>query len=84
MEPPVETTEPASVTSYTVQNNDNLEKISQKVYGTSKKWKQIFEANQDQLKNPDRIYAGMVLKIPDKESPQPRVRMNLRACRTID
>jgi nucleoid-associated protein YgaU len=65
MEPPLASEgKPASVTSYTVQNNDNLEKISQKVYGTSKKWKQIFEANKDQLKNPDRIYAGMVLKIP--------------------
>jgi nucleoid-associated protein YgaU len=56
----------AAASSYTVQNNDNLEKISQKVYGVSGKWRQIFEANKDQLKNPDRIYAGMVLKIPQE------------------
>lgn len=50
--------------SYTVLNNDTLEKISQKVYGTSKKWKKIYEANSDRLKDPNRIYAGQVLKIP--------------------
>ncbi len=55
-----------SVTSYTVQNNDTLQKISIKVYGTSKRWKTIFEANSDQLKSPDKIYAGQVLKIPQK------------------
>jgi LysM repeat protein len=54
----------ASVSSYTVLNNDTLEKISQKVYGTSRKWKKIYEANSDKLKNPNRIYAGQVLKIP--------------------
>lgn len=52
------------VTSYVVEANDTLQKISMKVYGTSKKWKQIFEANSDRLKSPDRIYAGQELKIP--------------------
>ena len=71
IEKPIETAvatagKSSSVTSYTVQNNDNLEKISKKVYGTSKNWKKIYEANRDQLKNPDRIYAGMVLKIPQE------------------
>lgn len=55
-----------SVSSYTVQNNDTLQKISSKIYGTSKKWKKIFEANADQLKTPDRIYAGQVLTIPQE------------------
>jgi nucleoid-associated protein YgaU len=54
----------AKVTTYVVQNNDTLEKISQKVYGSSKKWRRIYEANQDKLKSPDRIYAGQELKIP--------------------
>ena len=54
----------AKVTSYTVERNDTLQKISQKVYGTSKKWKLIYEANKDSLKSEDRIYAGQVLKIP--------------------
>ncbi|PIY82157.1 MAG: hypothetical protein COX96_07755 [Candidatus Omnitrophica bacterium CG_4_10_14_0_2_um_filter_44_9] len=55
-----------SVSSYTVQNNDTLQNISLKVYGTSKNWKKIFDANAGQLKTPDRIYAGQVLKIPEK------------------
>lgn len=54
----------ASVSSYTVENNDTLQKISLKVYGTTKKWKEIYEANKDKLKSPDRIYAGQVLRIP--------------------
>jgi len=55
-----------AVTAYVVQNNDTLQKISQKVYGSSKKWKKIFDANQDKLKSPDRIYAGQELKIPQE------------------
>jgi nucleoid-associated protein YgaU len=53
------------VTSYVVTNNDTLEKISQKVYGTPLKWKKIFEANNTSLKDPNRIYAGQVLVIPE-------------------
>jgi len=54
------------VSTYTVKDNDTLAKISLKVYGTSKRWKKIFEANADKLKSPDRIYAGQVLKIPQE------------------
>lgn len=54
------------IVSYTVLPNDTLQKISQKVYGTSKKWKLIFEANTHQLKSPDRVYAGQVLNIPQE------------------
>ncbi len=60
-------TQQASVqkfTTYTVLPNDTLGKISVKVYGTAKKWKQIFEANSDKLKSPDKIYEGQELKIP--------------------
>lgn len=54
------------MTIYTVERNDTLQKISQKVYGTMNKWKVIFEANKDKLKTPDRIYAGQVLNIPQE------------------
>lgn len=60
------TSEAAAVTMYTVEPNDTLGKISQKVYGSAKKWKKIFEANSDHLKSPDKIYAGQVLKIPQE------------------
>lgn len=59
----------ASYGTYTVQKGETLGEISAKVYGTSRKWKKIFEANQDVLKNPNRIKAGQVLRIPRGEEP---------------
>ncbi len=58
--------ESVKITTYTVERNDTLQKISLKVFGTTKKWKKIFDANSDVLKSPDRIYAGQVLKIPQE------------------
>lgn len=56
---------PANVPpTYTVQPGDSLSKISQAVYGTSSRWRAIYEANQDQLKNPHDLKVGMVLKVP--------------------
>jgi nucleoid-associated protein YgaU len=51
---------------YTVEKNDTLQKISQKFYGTTKKWGKIYEANKDTLKTPDRVYPGRTLNIPDE------------------
>lgn len=48
---------------YEVESGDSLSKIGQK-YGVS--WQDIYEANRDQIKNPDLIQAGWVLKIPHK------------------
>ena len=50
--------------TYTVQQNDTLQKISYKFYNTTKSWNLIYEANKDILKGPDRIYSGQILKIP--------------------
>jgi len=49
---------------YTVQKNDTLQKISEKFYGTTKKWKMIYDENRDVLKSPDRVYPGKTIKIP--------------------
>ncbi len=51
---------------YTVQKNDTLQKISQKFYGTTKKWKLLYEENKDILKSPDELYPEMKLKIPSE------------------
>src|SRR5436190_10069052 len=48
---------------YEVVKGDNLSKIANK-YGLS--WKDIYEANRDQIKNPDLIQPGWKLKIPQK------------------
>lgn len=50
--------------SYIVEKNDTLQKISQKLYGTTKKWNKIFEANKDVLGAANKIYPGQVLKVP--------------------
>ncbi len=54
-------------TTYTVRKGDTLEKIADKVYGDSKKWRRIFEANRDRLSGPNRIYPGQKLAIPAQE-----------------
>jgi nucleoid-associated protein YgaU len=50
--------------SYTVVKGDSLSKIAKHFYGSANRWKQIFEANRDQLDDPDLIKPGQVLKIP--------------------
>lgn len=50
--------------TYKVAKNDTLQKISKKFYGTTKKWTKIYEANQDILRGPDKLYPGQTIKIP--------------------
>ena len=50
--------------TYTVVAGDSLSKIAKKIYGDASRWKEIFEANKDKIKNPDLIHPGQVLKIP--------------------
>jgi nucleoid-associated protein YgaU len=49
---------------YTVAKNDTLQKISNKFYGTTKRWMKIYEANKDVLSGPDKLYPGQTLNIP--------------------
>lgn len=49
---------------YTVEKNDSLSFIAKKVYGNGRKYYRIYKANEDIIKNPNRIYPGMTLKIP--------------------
>ena len=46
---------------YMIKKGDFLTKISQKIYGTSKKWKKIFKRNKLMIKNPNLIFAGFTL-----------------------
>jgi len=50
--------------TYTVQKGDTLSHIAKQFYGKANAWNRIFEANRDQLDNPDLIQPGQVLKIP--------------------
>ena len=51
---------------YTVQSGDSLSKIAQNFYGDSGKHEAIFEANQPMLSDPNRIYPGQTLRIPQQ------------------
>lgn len=53
--------------SYTVTSGDTLSRISEKVYGSSKLWKQIYDANKETIgEDPTRLKVGQVLHIPAK------------------
>jgi nucleoid-associated protein YgaU len=54
--------------TYEVKKGDSLSKIARHVYGNAAKWKEIFEANQGTLKDPDKIFPGQVLIIPELPS----------------
>ncbi|MBK7928810.1 MAG: LysM peptidoglycan-binding domain-containing protein [Bryobacterales bacterium] len=56
---------PAPAVTYTVQSGDTLSKISKQFYGSANQYMKIFEANKDQLSDPDKIKPGQVLKIPN-------------------
>ena len=49
---------------YTVQSGDTLSKIAREYYGDANAYMRIFEANRPMLKDPDLIYPGQALRIP--------------------
>ena len=51
--------------TYTIAKGDSLSKIAKHFYGDARQWTRIFDANKDAIKNPDLIYPGQVIKIPD-------------------
>ena len=50
--------------TYTVQPGDTLSAIAKKLLGNANAYTEIFNANKDQLSDPDKIKPGQVLKIP--------------------
>jgi len=50
--------------TYTVQAGDTLSAIAKKFLGSANAYMDIFNANKDQLSDPDKIKPGQVLKIP--------------------
>jgi LysM repeat protein len=56
--------EPAPAQTYTVAEGDTLSAIAERFYGDANAWNRIFEANRDQIDNPDVIFPGQELRIP--------------------
>lgn len=54
----------AAMQTYTVQAGDTLSAIAKRLLGNANAYMEIFNANKDQLSDPDKIKPGQVLKIP--------------------
>jgi nucleoid-associated protein YgaU len=58
------TTDQTPGRTYTVQAGDTLSKIAKEQLGNANAYQNIFNANRNQLTDPDNIKPGQVLKIP--------------------
>ncbi len=56
--------EAGAETVYVVKPGDTLSGIAKAVYGKAGRWREIYEANQDIIKNPNLIRPGWKLRIP--------------------
>ena len=48
-----------------IQPGNNLWHISRVLYGSGAKYTMLYEANKDQIRDPNRIYPGQVFRTPD-------------------
>jgi len=48
-----------------IRKGDNLWRISRRLYGEGVRYTTIYQANQDQIRNPDLIYPGQVFLTPE-------------------
>lgn len=55
---------PSAPKTYTVQPGDTLSKIAKEFLGNANDYMKIFNANKDQLSDPDKIKPGQVLRLP--------------------
>lgn len=55
---------------HTVRSGETLSEISIRYLGTSRKYREIFNINRDQLRSPNDIREGMKLRIPVYQSPE--------------
>lgn len=51
-----------------IRRGDNLWTIASRVYGDGFRYTHIFEANTDQIRNPDLIYPGQVFALPGTDA----------------
>lgn len=51
---------------YTIKSGDTLSKIAKQYYGNANEWRRIYEANKGVIADPDKIFPGQKIVIPDK------------------
>lgn len=49
---------------YEVESGDTLSSIAQQFYDDAERWRTIFKANRNQIEDPDVIFPGQVLRMP--------------------
>ncbi len=52
--------------SVIIRRGDNLWRISQRILGRGIRYSTIYQANRDQIRNPDLIFPGQIFKVPEK------------------
>jgi len=55
----------AALTAVTVQPGNTLWALARDRYGEGLAYVKVFEANRDQIRNPDLIYPGQIFELPD-------------------
>ena len=50
--------------THTVVRGDNLWNLARKFLGSGPRYREIFELNRDQIRNPNLIFPGQVLRLP--------------------
>lgn len=70
---PHETIVSPTMRTYEVEAGDTLSKIASDFYGDANLWNAIYQANRDKLSDPNMIYVGQVLRIPDSPYSPPHI-----------
>ena len=53
---------------YTIKKGDSLSKIAKTNYGRADQWRALFDANREIIDDPDLIYPGQTIRIPDLDA----------------
>lgn len=51
--------------TYEIQSGDTLSAIAKRHYGNANEWPKIYEANRNVIKDPDKIYPGQKITLPE-------------------
>jgi nucleoid-associated protein YgaU len=54
----------ATPRTYVVVSGDSLSKIAKREYNDAEKWRAIYDANRDIIKDPNLIHPGQTLRLP--------------------
>jgi nucleoid-associated protein YgaU len=50
--------------TYEIKSGDTLSAIAQRHYGNANEWRKIYEANRNVIEDPDKIYPGQKITLP--------------------